>query len=119
MKIKTLLLSSALLCGSLSVVAQDVKATIEETAKASQQAIALAKGPADKEWKISGVMGVNASATGMWNWAAGGNNNANGVIFGNVSLLYRKEKTRLGNQSGYRDWFYVYGWNNLHLAQIE
>ena len=92
MKIKTLLLSTTLLCGSLSVVAQDVKATIEETAKASQQAIGQAKGPADKEWKISGVMGVNASATGMWNWAAGGNNNANGVIFGNVSLLYRKEK---------------------------
>ena len=37
-------------------------------------------------------MGVNATATGMWNWAAGGNNNANGVVFANVSLLYRKNK---------------------------
>jgi len=37
-------------------------------------------------------MGLNATATGMWNWAAGGNNNANGVLFGNVSLLYRKDK---------------------------
>ena len=92
MKIKTCLLGAVLLCGSWSVVAQDAKAVMEEAAKASQQAVELVKGPADKEWKINGVMGLNATATGMWNWAAGGNNNANGVLFGNVSLLYRKDK---------------------------
>ena len=92
MKIKTCLLGTVLLCGSWSVVAQDAKAVMEEAAKASQQAVELVKGPADKEWKINGVMGLNATATGMWNWAAGGNNNANGVLFGNVSLLYRKDK---------------------------
>lgn len=92
MKIKICLLSAILVGGSLSVAAQDAKAAMEEAAKASQQAVELVKGPADKEWKVSGVMGINASATGLWNWAAGGNNNANGVAFANVSLLYRKNK---------------------------
>ena len=92
MKIKIGLLAAALVCGSLSVVAQDAKAVMEEAIKGSQQAVALVKGPAEKEWKINGVMGLNATATGMWNWAAGGNNNANGVVFANVSLLYRKNK---------------------------
>jgi len=92
MKIKMGLLGVALVCSSWSAVAQDAKAAIEEAVKASQQAVELVKGPADKEWKINGVMGLNATATGMWNWAAGGNNNANGVLFGNVSLLYRKDK---------------------------
>ena len=92
MSIKHYLLGSILLCGSLSVVAQDVKTTVEEATKGSQQAIELIKGTVDKKWKVSGVMGINATATGLWNWAAGGNNNANGVAFANVSLLYRKNK---------------------------
>ena len=69
MKTKACLLVVALLCGSLSVVAQDAKAAMEEAVKASQQTVALVKGPAEKKWKVSGVMGVNATATGMWNWA--------------------------------------------------
>ena len=92
MKIKTCLLGAVLLCGSWSVVAQDAKAAMEEAAKASQQAVELVKVPVEKKWKVNGVVGLNATATGMWNWAAGGNNNANGVLFGNVSLLYRKDK---------------------------
>ena len=46
---------------------------------------------AEKEpsaWKCSGVLGLNASATGLVNWAAGGNNNVTGVAFGKVRLLY-------------------------------
>ena len=39
-------------------------------------------------WDVSGVLGLNASATGLVNWAAGGNNNVNGVAFGKVRLLY-------------------------------
>ena len=39
-------------------------------------------------WDFSGVVGLNASATGLVNWAAGGNNNVNGVAFGKVRLLY-------------------------------
>ncbi|MBQ7192230.1 MAG: DUF3078 domain-containing protein [Paludibacteraceae bacterium] len=43
-----------------------------------------------KEWQWSGVVGLNASATGMVNWAAGGVNNVTGVAFGKVRLLYDK-----------------------------
>ena len=39
-------------------------------------------------WSCTGVVGLNASATGLVNWAAGGNNNVNGVAFGKVRLLY-------------------------------
>lgn len=39
-------------------------------------------------WSCSGVIGLNASATGLVNWSAGGNNNLNGVAFGKVRLLY-------------------------------
>ena len=39
-------------------------------------------------WDFSGVVGLNASATGLVNWAAGGNNNVNGVAFVKVRLLY-------------------------------
>ena len=41
-------------------------------------------------WNFSGVVGLNASATGLVNWAAGGNNNVNGVAFGKVRLLYNE-----------------------------
>lgn len=46
----------------------------------------------DKTWKFSGVTGLNAAATGLSNWAAGGSNNVNGVVFGRLRLLYHKNK---------------------------
>lgn len=39
-------------------------------------------------WKFNGVVALNAAATGMWNWAAGGNNNVNGVANTKLRLLY-------------------------------
>ena len=39
-------------------------------------------------WTCTGVVGLNASATGLVNWAAGGNNNVNGVAFGKVRLTF-------------------------------
>ncbi|MEG2071310.1 MAG: DUF3078 domain-containing protein [Bacteroidales bacterium] len=55
-------------------------------------------------WKFSGIVGLNFSQTGLWNWASGGNNNANGVLFANVSLTYKKKKiawdTRLDTEFG-------------------
>ena len=39
-------------------------------------------------WSCNGVIGLNASATGLVNWAAGGNNNVNGVAFGKVRLTF-------------------------------
>lgn len=41
-------------------------------------------------WSCTGVVGLNASATGLVNWAAGGNNNVNGVAFGKLRLLYNE-----------------------------
>ena len=41
-------------------------------------------------WSCTGVVGLNASATGLVNWAAGGTNNINGVAFGKVRLLYNE-----------------------------
>lgn len=43
-----------------------------------------------KDWKWSGIVGVNATATGMVNWAAGGKNNVTGTAFGKVRCLYEK-----------------------------
>ena len=55
------------------------------------QEAAAPEAPA-KPWKVSGVVGLNASATGLWNWAAGGNNTVAGVAFGKVKLLYSKNQ---------------------------
>ena len=46
--------------------------------------------PTPSPWSCTGVVGLNASATGLVNWAAGGNNNVNGVAFGKVRLLYNE-----------------------------
>ena len=45
-----------------------------------------------KNWKFSGMVGLNASQTQFWNWAAGGNNNVTGVVYANMTLSYKKNK---------------------------
>ena len=45
-----------------------------------------------KHWKINGAVGLNSSATMLSNWAAGGSNSASFIGFGNVRLLYQKNK---------------------------
>lgn len=56
-------------------------------------------------WKLSGIMGFNVAQTQFFNWAAGGNNNFNGVIFTNISLNYKKNKlawdSQLDTEFGY------------------
>ena len=44
----------------------------------------------ENPWKFNGTVGLNAAATGMWNWAAGGNNNVNGVASTKLRLLYHE-----------------------------
>lgn len=83
------------LMASLTLSAQDVdKKTVQSQAEAAAAAKDDLKkvDTGDKEWKFSGVTGLNAAATGMVNWAAGGNNNVNGVIFARMRLLYHKDK---------------------------
>lgn len=78
---------------TLAVYAQDVdKAKVQGQAAAAQDAQAGLKSidTGDKAWKFSGTVGLNAAATGMWNWTAGGNNNISGRVFGNFRLLYHK-----------------------------
>lgn len=69
----------------------------EDAKKAAEQAIATNVKSAevkegDKPWKLTGMVGLNASQTQFWNWAAGGNNNVTGVLFCNMTLSYKKNK---------------------------
>jgi hypothetical protein len=68
---KKYILSLFMVCLTISLLAQETENT--------------------SPWKCSGVVGLNASATGLVNWAAGGNNNINGVAFGKVRLLYSEK----------------------------
>lgn len=69
---KKYLLAIIITCVSVSLFAQEAETT-------------------PSPWSCSGVIGLNASATGLVNWAAGGNNNINGVAFGKVRLLYSED----------------------------
>jgi len=80
---------------SIAASAQDVdKSKVQDQAKANAAAQDGLKkvDTGDKAWKFSGVTGLNAAATGLSNWAAGGNNNVNGVVYGRLRLLYHKNK---------------------------
>ena len=75
------------------MMAQDVdKATVEGQAAAAKNAAGDLKAidTGEKNWKFDGVVGLNAAATGLINWAAGGNNNVNGVAYAKLHLLYHK-----------------------------
>lgn len=71
---KIYLLLACTMCAAMTF-AQEAAAPAEEA-------------PAPKPWKVSGIVGLNANATGLWNWAAGGNNTVAGVTFGKLKLLY-------------------------------
>ncbi len=45
-----------------------------------------------KNWKCTGMLGLNGAQTGLFNWAAGGNNNVTGFVYGNVTLSFKKNK---------------------------
>ena len=88
------ILSVALaLIASLTIAAQDV-----DKAKVTGNADAAAKAGddlkklenAEKAWKFDGTVGLNVAATGLVNWAAGGKNNVNGIIYAKLHLLYHK-----------------------------
>jgi len=68
------------------------KVQTQANAAASAQADLKKVDTGEKAWKLSGVTGLNAAATGLSNWAAGGNNNINGVVYGRLRLLYHKDK---------------------------
>ena len=88
------ILSVALaLLATLTMTAQSVdKAKVTSNAEAAAKAGEGLKGLEDgeKAWKFDGTIGLNAAATGLVNWAAGGKNNVNGIAYAKLHLLYHK-----------------------------
>ena len=90
---KTILSVAFCMLAALTMNAQTV-----DKAKVTTNADAAAKAGADlqkledgdKAWKFDGTVGLNAAATGLVNWAAGGKNNVNGIVYGKLHLLYHK-----------------------------
>ena len=89
---KTILSVALCLMAALTMNAQEVdkaKVTAEAAAKAGADLQKLEDG--DKAWKFDGTVGLNAAATGLVNWAAGGKNNVNGIAYAKLHLLYHKD----------------------------
>lgn len=85
----------ACMLAAMTANAQEVdKAKVQKQANAAAAAQGDLKkvDTGDKVWKFSGVTGLNAAATGLVNWAAGGTNNVNGVVYGRGRMLYHKGK---------------------------
>ncbi len=81
------------LMAALTMNAQDVdKAKVTGNAEAAAKAGGDLKKLEDgeKAWKFDGTVGLNAAATGLVNWAAGGKNNVNGIVYAKLHLLYHK-----------------------------
>ena len=82
------------LLAALTMNAQGV-----DKAKVTGNAEAAAKAGADLQkleatenpWKFDGTVGLNAAATSLVNWAAGGKNNVNGIAYAKLHLLYHKD----------------------------
>ena len=82
------------LVAALTMTAQNVdKAKVTGNADAAKKAGAdLQKlEQTEKAWKFDGTVGLNAAATGLVNWTAGGKNNVNGIAFAKLHLLYHKD----------------------------
>ncbi len=92
MKIKTFTLVTLCLLSTTTFAQEVNKATVQNQAAAAQSAESDLKkvDTGEKAWKFSGVVGLNAAATGLWNWAAGGNNNVNAVASTKLRLLYHE-----------------------------
>lgn len=91
---KTILSVALCMLAALTMTAQEV-----DKAKVTGNADAAAKAGdnlkklenAEKAWKFDGTVGLNAAATGLVNWAAGGKNNVNGIVYAKLHLLYHKD----------------------------
>ncbi|MBQ2068282.1 MAG: DUF3078 domain-containing protein [Paludibacteraceae bacterium] len=91
---KTILSVMLCLMAVATVSAQAVdKSKVTGNADAAAQAGDALKGAdtGEKAWKFDGTIGLNAAATGLVNWAAGGKNNVNGIAYAKLHLLYHKD----------------------------
>ena len=99
-KMKKIMFFACMMTSAMMANAQEVdKEKVQTQAEAAAEAKKALKevDTGDKIWKFSGVTGLNAAATSLSNWAAGGNDNINGVIFGRLRLLYHKDKIAWDN----------------------
>lgn len=83
-----LLLIGALTC-SLVNAQVDEKTAAEEALKTK---VKSAEVDSAKHWKFTGMVGLNASQTALFNWAAGGDNNITGFLYANMTLSFKKNK---------------------------
>ena len=91
---KTILSVALAFVAALTMTAQTVdKAKVTSNAEAAAKAGEGLKSAdtGDKAWKFDGTVGLNAAATGLVNWAAGGKNNVNGIVYAKLHLLYHKD----------------------------
>ena len=89
-RLNTLLILS--MFAVVGMYAQVDKATVTTQAEAAKTAAADLKkiDTGDQAWKYDGVIGLNAAATGLMNWTAGGKNNVNALAYAKLHLLYHK-----------------------------
>lgn len=83
-----LLLFGALTC-SLVNAQVDEKTAADEALKTK---VKSAEVDSAKHWKFTGMVGLNASQTALFNWAAGGDNNITGFLYANMTLSFKKNK---------------------------
>ena len=91
---KSILAVAFCLVATLTMTAQTVdKAKVTANAEAAAKAGEGLKtaDTGEKAWKFDGTVGLNAAATGLVNWAAGGKNNVNGIVYAKLHLLYHKD----------------------------
>ena len=87
---KGFLLLSLCVMAVMAVNAQvDEKTAADEALKTKVKSAEI---DSAKHWKFTGVTGLNAAQTALFNWAAGGNNNVTGFVFANLTLSYKKDK---------------------------
>lgn len=67
----------------------DEKTAADEALKTKVKSVEV---DSAKNWKCTGVVGLNASQTALFNWAAGGDDNVTGFVYANVTLSYKKNK---------------------------
>lgn len=117
MKKGFLLLLLFALTGSMVNAQVDEKTAATEAVNTKVKAAEI---DSAKHWKCTGVLGLNAAQTGLFNWAAGGNSNVTGFVFANVTLSYKKNKwtwdTNLDTELGemYSSDYQSYRWRKAN-----
>lgn len=86
---KVLLFAVCALAVSFASAQVDEKTAADQALKTKVKSAEI---DSAKHWKFTGVVGMNASQTGLFNWAAGGDNNVTGFLYANLTLSYKKNK---------------------------